>query len=172
MRKFIVTVSAAVAALSIGSKALAADPVYVIRHLQKAEGADPPLTSEGAANAQALARLLATHNVKAVFATPTLRAQQTGAALAAQLGIPVSFYDPRDPAALTAALGKIDGAALVVGHSNTVPDIVASLGGARPAPLGDQDFGMIFVVRHGASGVCQIILAAPAPCVDGARAAK
>jgi hypothetical protein len=34
--------------------------------------------------------------------------------------------------------------ALIVGHSNTVPDIVAQLGGTRPAPLVHADFGDIW----------------------------
>jgi phosphohistidine phosphatase SixA len=172
MHKFIIAIAAAMAALTLGSAAIAADPVYVMRHLQKAEGADPPLSSAGAANAQALARLLGGQNVKAIFATPTRRAQQTGEALARQLAISITTYDPADPARLVDALSKVNGAALVIGHSNTVPDIVASLGGARPEALGDQDFGTIYVVRRGSASVCQIALAAPAPCVDGAHAAK
>ena len=37
---------------------------------------------------------------------------------------------------------------VIVGHSNTVPEIVAQLGGARPADLAETDFGDIFRVRR------------------------
>jgi hypothetical protein len=37
---------------------------------------------------------------------------------------------------------------LVVGHGNTVPEIVAQLGGARPGELTETDFGDIFRVRR------------------------
>jgi len=38
------------------------------------------------------------------------------------------------------------GNVLVVGHSNTVPDIVEALGGTRPAALEETDYGAIWHV--------------------------
>ena len=38
---------------------------------------------------------------------------------------------------------------LVVGHSNTVPDIVEQLGGPRPAPLSHPDFGDVWRIEPG-----------------------
>jgi hypothetical protein len=37
---------------------------------------------------------------------------------------------------------------LIVGHSNTVPEIVERLGGARPAPLAETDYGDVWRVRR------------------------
>jgi phosphohistidine phosphatase SixA len=160
MRKLLLALLAVLSTATLTEAAPAADTVYVIRHLQKAEGADPPLSAEGAANAQLLAARLRTSGIKAIFATRTQRAMQTGEPLAKQLGIAVTGYDPRDPDALIKAVAAINGAALIVGHSNTVPDIVARLGGAAIAPLGDQDYGTIFVARPGSSAVEQIVLKA------------
>ena len=120
--------------------------VFVIRHLQKGEGADPSLTPQGAANAQRLAEMLSDKKIVAVFATPTRRAMETAAPLAKRMGIAVTPYDPRDPKALAAAVAAAGGPVLVVGHSNTVPDLVAAFGGAAPAPLSDDDYGTLFVV--------------------------
>jgi phosphohistidine phosphatase SixA len=53
-------------------------------------------------------------------------------------------YDPADSSALIAAVLRETGTVLVVGHSNTVPDIVEKLGGDRPAPLVHEDFGDIW----------------------------
>jgi len=126
-----------------------AKPVYVIRHLQKAEGDDPPLTAEGAANAKKLAAMLADKGIVAIFATPTRRTMQTAAPLAKRLGMSVTPYDPRDPAALVKAVAAAPGPVLVVGHSNTVPDLVARFGGMKPAPISEEDFGTLFVVEPG-----------------------
>jgi broad specificity phosphatase PhoE len=156
--KLILTLIAALAA-AVAQPAIAADTVYVMRHLQKAEGADAPLSAEGAANAQALATRLANSGIKAIFATSTARAMQTGEPLAKALGLAVTTYDPRDPAALVKAASTVDGAVLIVGHSNTVPDIVARFGGT-PVPLGEQDYGTVFVVKPGTAAVEQIVLKA------------
>ncbi len=158
MTKLILILMAALAAAA-AQPAIAADTVYVMRHLQKAEGTDPPLSAEGAANAEALAARLANSGVKAIFATPTARAMQTGEPLAKALGLAVTPYDPRDPAALVKAASRMNGAVLIVGHSNTVPDIVARFGGT-PVALGEQDYGTVFVVKPGIAQVGQIVLKA------------
>jgi broad specificity phosphatase PhoE len=124
-------------------------PVFIVRHMQKAEGTDPSLNSEGAANAERLAAMLAGGGIVAVFATPTKRAMETAAPLAKMLGMDVTPYDPSDPAALAAKAAAAPGPVLIVGHSNTVPDLVELFGGARPAPIGDQEYGTVYGVDPG-----------------------
>lgn len=121
--------------------------VFVVRHLQKGDGADPSLSAEGAANAQRLADMLKHKAVVAIFATPTRRAMETGQPLAKALGITVTPYDPSNPAALAAKVAAAGGPVLIVGHSNTVPELVQMFGGARPAPLSEQDFGTLYDVE-------------------------
>jgi len=134
------------AGVSIPQPANAADTVFVVRHLQKADGSDPPLSAEGAANAQRLAGMLAKSGIRAIFATPTRRAMETAQPLAAKLAIPVTSYDPANPAELVNKVAAISGAVLVVGHSNTVPELIARFGGKQPVVLTDQDYGTLFVV--------------------------
>jgi phosphohistidine phosphatase SixA len=130
--------------------------VYIMRHLQKADASrDPVLSQEGAVNANSVAELLAARGIKAVFATKTRRAELSAAPLAARLGISVTHYDPSDVPALIAAVRAITGNVLIVGHSNTVPDLVAAFGGAKPAPLTEQDYGIIYQVTPGSSEVRQ-----------------
>jgi broad specificity phosphatase PhoE len=136
--------------------ALAADTVFVVRHMQKAEGTDPPLSAEGAANAKALADMLAKSGIKAIFATPTRRAMETAQPLATKLGLPVTPYDPAKPDALAAKIAGTPGAVLIVGHSNTVPDLVARVGGKEAVALTEQDYGTVFVVTHDDGKVSRI----------------
>lgn len=152
MRKII----AAVACIMLGFAAVpatAADTVYVMRHLQKAAGEDPPLTEEGTNLARLLAGQLGGAGIEAVLATKTRRATQTAEPLASALKLPVTPYDPRDVPALVAAVAAVRGNVLVVGHSNTVPDIVAALGGARPEPIPETEYGTIYIVRPGSPEV-------------------
>jgi phosphohistidine phosphatase SixA len=120
---------------------------YVMRHLEKAEGADPALSAAGAANAQRLATWFEGRvRPRAIYVSPTRRARETAAPLAARFGLTPREYNPADTAALVAQIRAEPGPVLVVGHSNTVPDIVAGLGGTRPAPLADTDYGTVWMV--------------------------
>ena len=148
-------------ALLVPMPAAAAETVYVIRHMQKAQGDDPALTAEGAANARTLADLLAAKGITAIYATTFNRTQQTGAPLAARLGLAVTPYDPRNPAAMVAAAGAAKGAVLVIGHSNTVPELVERFGGERPADIPETDYGSLFVVRSGSAKVERIEIGTP-----------
>ncbi len=155
MSKLLLAFAVAAAAL-LGAPATAANKIYVMRHLQKAGGSDPPLSAEGAANAQKLVSILGKRKISAIFATPTKRAVETGEPLAKALKLTVASYDPKDPAALKKAVEAIKGAALIVGHSNTVPDIVAQFGGEQVGPLADTDYGTVFVVTPGKTKVERI----------------
>ena len=120
---------------------------YVMRHLNTPAGAsDPDLTDEGQRQAVLLADFFTEEPPLAVFVSDTKRARQTAAPLAAKLGIPIKFYDPSDTPGLVAEVMKEPAPVLIVGHSNTVPDIVAALGGARPEPLRHEDFGDVWKI--------------------------
>ncbi len=121
-----------------------AHKVWVMRHLPPADGADPQLSAEGARMAAALPDFLQAAAIKAVFVTDTRRARETAAPLAAKLGLAPEVYDPANPAALVARVAAVNGEVLVVGHSNTTPDLVARFGGAPIAPLGHADFGSVW----------------------------
>jgi len=134
----------------------AAHPVYVMRHLNMPAGEpDPDLLPEGRAAAVALADLMETDAFQgarrpvAIYVSDFKRTRQTAAPTAARLALNVTVYDPRDTAGLLARVRAEPGPVLVIGHSNTVPDIIAALGGTRPAPLVHEDFGDLWVVEPG-----------------------
>ncbi len=134
----------------------AAQPVYVMRHLNTPAGEpDPDLLPEGRAAAIALADLMETDPFQgarrpvAIYVSDYKRTRQTAAPLAARLGLNLTVYDPRDTAGLLTRVRAEAGPVLIVGHSNTVPDIVAALGGTRPAALVHEDFGDLWVVEPG-----------------------
>lgn len=122
--------------------------VYVIRHMEKQSGDDPLLSDVGAANAQRLAAILADKGVVAIFVTATRRSRLTGEPLATATGVQLVTYDPKDNAALVAKVSAIPGSVLVVGHSNTVPGLVAAFGGKAPGPMDESDYGRLFAIRR------------------------
>lgn len=128
--------------------------IVLVRHAEKQLGTieDPPLTQEGDERAQRLANLFGERSpvgaIAAIYATDTRRAQATAAPVAMRLGLQVITADEL-PAALARRVRREQhgGIALVVGHSNTVPQIVAALTGRQDIPvMADDDFGTIYVV--------------------------
>ena len=124
--------------------------IYVMRHLNTPAGVtNPDLTNDGQLAAVALVDWFKHRDPPAViYVSNTKRAQQTAAPLARTLGIAPKVYDPADTPALIANIMREAHAVLVVGHSNTVPEIIERLGGQRPAPLVHEDFGDIWQLKR------------------------
>src|SRR5690625_3062380 len=129
----------------------------VVRHAEKASNdpEDPALDADGQARAQALAEVLADVSLKAVYATPTRRTRETAAPVAAEKGLEVRDYDPALAASELATMLHIRHAGdtvLLVGHSNTVADIVTALCACPVEPLTEEDYGDLFRIRIAAGG--------------------
>jgi phosphohistidine phosphatase SixA len=139
--------------LAASSFALAAQPaktVILVRHAERASGmsADVGISEAGKCRAEALARMLSDANVKRIFTSEVARTQQTAEPLAAKLHIRPEVVPAKDLEGLVAKLraGAPDEVALVVGHSNTVPEIVKLLGGGNVPPIGDSDYDRLLIV--------------------------
>ena len=138
--------------------------VYVSRHAEKgAEGKDPDLTAQGQARARALAVILGKAGIKHVFSTAARRARQTAQPLAAQAGVEVQLYDAAKPAIVIEKIKSLAGATLLVGHSNTVPELVKLLGGAPGAPIGEDEFDRLYQVTIAADGSVTTVLLTTLP---------
>jgi len=128
----------------------------IVRHAEKMDApGDPALTDAGHARADALARSLEGQPLVAVYATAYRRTQQTAAPAAARHGLDVTTYDAKQPAgefADTLRARHRSGAVLVVGHSNTAPDIAAALCGCAVAPMPETEYGRRMVVTFGTDG--------------------
>jgi len=132
--------------------ATTATTFVIVRHAEKADDGtrDPPLSAAGQSRAQALAQRLARSGLVAVYATPFRRTQQTAQVVATSAGLPVTTY-PADVApsefAATLRARHRHGTVLVVGHGNTVPEIVASLCSCRIAALDESVYDGIYTIR-------------------------
>jgi len=129
--------------------------VIVIRHAEQEldSSSDPLLTAAGSARAQLLARLLGNPHgpgsLTAIYSSPTRRAQLTVAPLAQRLGLHTTIVPRDDPKALARRVlhEQAGERVLVVGHSDTVPEIVSALSGVHQLPpIAHEDYGTMYIV--------------------------
>jgi broad specificity phosphatase PhoE len=135
----------------------AAATFVVVRHAEKStdDARDPSLSETGKARAQALARLLVDAPLSAAYATGFRRTQQTAQPAADAHGIKITIYDAKIPATTLAAqlrAAHAHGTVLVVGHSNTVPDIVAALSGQPVDAMSDDQYDLVYRISTGSDG--------------------
>lgn len=129
------------------SAQVSANTVYLVRHGEKLpDGADPALNACGESRAKALAQYFADIELAAVYATPYQRTQQTAVAVAHSQQLKVSLYNPHEPDILQQQLQLQTQPVLVVGHSNTIPQLVTQLSGFELAALNELEYGMLYQV--------------------------
>lgn len=130
---------------------------FVVRHAEKAEATmsgDVPLSEAGKLRAEALKETLKKKGVGTIYSTNYLRTKSTAQPLADAVGTTIQTYDPGDSTFIPRIkkLGKKDneGNVLIIGHSNTVDDIVNRLVGERivEGDLPDSQYGDLYVVKQ------------------------
>ncbi|MCA1855968.1 histidine phosphatase family protein [Massilia oculi] len=133
--------------------------IYLVRHGEKATvGQDPELTTLGQKRAQVIAAILGRTGITSIHSTPTQRTRQTAQPLAQRLGIEVQLYDPGAPKALVEKVKTLSGPVLVVGHSNTLPELVRLFGGAPGGDIGDDEYDRLYQLTPGADGAVRTVL--------------
>lgn len=125
--------------------------VVAIRHadVNSGSGTDPLLNAAGQARAEELRHALGDVGITAIFVTSWQRTQLTAQPLATDLGLVPVIQD--DVAATIAAVRALprSTAVLLVGHSNTVPDLIAGLGGPAVASISATEFDRLLVLARG-----------------------
>jgi broad specificity phosphatase PhoE len=134
----------------------AAQPtVFLVRHAERADGgggmmaADPELSATGQARAKSLANLLKDVQLTMIIATEFKRTQQTAAPVAEVQEVAVTTVESKNMQALLEKLKSAEGNVLVVGHSNSIPEVIKALGIATPVMIGDADYDNLFIVVPG-----------------------
>ena len=130
--------------------------IVLVRHAEKQIGAieDAPLAPQGELRAARLAVMFGDAEplgrVQRIYVTDTRRSQQTAAGLAQRLNLKPTVVAPKisnSELARDVLRENRGGLAIVVGHSNTVPQMVAELTGIdNVPPMGDEEFDTMYVV--------------------------
>ena len=136
--------------------------IVCVRHAEKADSStDTALSPAGMARAAALASALRDAEIDAIYVSPFRRTQQTAAPLATLRGV-TPVVDPQtdaDALVKTIRMKHPSGHVLVVGHSDSVPEILKALGHAPSVPvkIDDSEFDHMFVVVPAATGPPNVV---------------
>lgn len=142
--------------------------VIFVRHAEKEQTKtdDPPLTAEGRARADRLATVLGKSGLNAILTSQFTRSLETAAPVERALGVKADHivlqFSPAIPPGpplmtpdsraqvirwITSHKGKT---VLVVGHTNTIPDLIRALGGPE-VTIDETEYNDLFVLTLGDS---------------------
>jgi phosphohistidine phosphatase SixA len=129
---------------------------YFVRHFEKQQGDNPSLTETGKARAEALAAFFSDKPLTQVYSTDYHRTLETATPVTVLKNLPITMYDPQNLVEFATKL-KAQDHVLVVGHSNTTPEILSSMGGDK-VTIEEGDFGVVYMlVKHGGELTTQSI---------------
>jgi len=146
--------------------------VYLVRHAEKEDEPrqDPPLRKEGVARSQELARLLSAAGIKAIYTSQFARTKNTAEPLATKLGLTVTAIslksNPTNPRLIAEEstaevvnkiLERAGESVLIIGHSNSVPDVIKMLGGDAVPTIDEKKFDDLFIVTVYAKGKAKVV---------------
>ncbi len=129
--------------------------IIFFRHAEQTshDEADPPLSEAGQRRVAELTRQLVDADVvagiDAIYSTPYIRSLETARPLADQLDLPINTYAVDDTEEVLDTIlknhkGKI---ILVIGHSNTLPVMIANLGASKNVPaIAKYEFDNIYII--------------------------
>lgn len=131
--------------------------IYIVRHAEKAAASgnmmssDVPLSEAGQQRAVALKNVLAEKNVRYIFSTQTIRTTSTAKPLSELMNVPVQLYSPKDTVDgfITRVKSVKKGNVLIVGHSNTVDDLVNKImNQSLLTDLPDAEYDNLFIIQR------------------------
>lgn len=125
--------------------------VVLVRHAEKniePDNPNPALSPAGQERAQTLVRMLGESGVTAIYATQYIRTQSTVAPLADRFGIKVNQTEARNVAELVRQIktNNAGGVVFAAGHNNSVPEIIAALGGGAFPIIPESEYDNMFIV--------------------------
>jgi len=143
--------------------------VILVRHAERADDGgmageeDPHLSGAGAERAVALAEVLKGAGLTHIHSSDYLRTRETAAPIAGATGLPVAIYDARALDSLAATLRATPGRHLVVGHSNSTPELVGALGGDPHGEIDSMEYDRLYLLILRRRGTETVLLRFGAP---------
>lgn len=137
--------------------------VILVRHAEKEvvppENKDPNLSLAGQARAQELARMFGGAGVTSIYATQYKRTQQTVKPLADKLGLSATVVEAQKTPDLVKMLRALKPGEVVflAGHNNSVPEIIAGLGGPKMPIIPETEYDNLFILTVQGDGSAKLL---------------
>jgi broad specificity phosphatase PhoE len=136
--------------------------VILIRHAEKIidpNNPDVDLSDAGYARAKEIAREFGDTGINAIYATQYRRTQETVKPLSDKTGVPISIVNSKNTTDLLAQIrAEHSGQTIfIAGHNNTVPEIVAALGGPQYPTIPETEYDNLFIVTVYRTGKARVV---------------
>jgi broad specificity phosphatase PhoE len=137
--------------------------LILVRHAEKKivppENKDPDLSPAGIVRAEELARMVGDAGVTAIYATQYKRTQQTVKPLADKLGLQATQVEAAKTSELVKQLRarKSGEVILIAGHNNSVPEIIAALGGPKLPIIPESEFDNLYILTVQSDGSAKLL---------------
>jgi phosphohistidine phosphatase SixA len=134
--------------VAAAQQASRASTVILVRHAEKVSTApDALLSPAGQKRAECLAQVLKDSGIKRIFVSDVKRTQQTADPLAQALGIKPTIVPKSDVNTLVRDVFYGSGGnALVVGHGDTLPQIIQRVQAGTIPSIGDNEYDGLYVL--------------------------
>lgn len=144
---------------------------YLIRHAEKdrsnPDAIDPELNQDGLGRAMHWAEILNEVALDAIYTTDFERTIMTAAPTSVKKDITVQYYDPDTLQVEQFLADNLGKNVLVVGHSNSTPELVNKLiGQQKYEAMDDYDNGSLFIVQRVGEAFTDIRLKFNCNCPD------
>jgi broad specificity phosphatase PhoE len=143
--------------------------VILIRHADRTSSTnpDPPLNTKGMVRAQKLIHVLGQSGIMTIYHSHFTRSKQTADPLAAQLpGIATQQIDDALAIKNHILANHAGQAVLVIGHSDTVPQLINHLSGDHMPVINESEFDNLFIVTltdTGGASITRLKYGEPTP---------
>ena len=132
---------------------------YIVRHAEKLKpaavdvtspGNDPALSETGKMRAEKLKEILLDKKIKYIFSTNTIRTLTTAKPLSDAIGVNTILYNPGKNADFIKKLKTLKKNTLIIGHSNTIDDVVNALCNKTyiRTDIADSVYDNLFIVKY------------------------
>ena len=137
--------------------------IILVRHAEKKvvppENKDPDISDEGVKRAEELAKMFADAGIGAIYTSQYKRTQQTVKPLADKLGLTATSIEAQKTPELIKQIRaqKPGQVVFIAGHNNTVPEVIAALGGPKLPIIPETQYDNLFILSINRDGSAKLL---------------